>query len=206
MAEQFAQQQRLKVQPRAKILAKLHALHERRINAAVAPTTTVAGQDLAALEIGEIAADGTIYAGLTADGKQEIYAMRTDLSMTLTFNDAAKSITQLNANKAFGHDDWEIPSLETLRVLYKHQNEGVLKGAFNTTIKGSGSDYPGWYWSSTENRDDSSCVHDVRFSDGYEHWHHKAGSRFSVRPVRLVATSSAPRPGEAFALRSKTCG
>ena len=206
MTEQFAKQQPLKVQPRAKILAKLHALHERLINGAVAPTTTVATQDLAALEIGEVAADGTIYAGLTADGKQDIYAMPTDLDVTLTFNDAAKRVKSLNADKALGHDDWQIPSVENLRVLQKNQNEGALKGTFNTTNKGSGSNFPHWYWSSTEDHYYPADVHHVRFSDGDEGWDHKGSLRLSSRPVRLVATSSAPRPGEAFALRSKTCG
>ena len=148
---------------------------------------------VAALMAGSKMADGSIFAGLTADGKQQIFAMPTDLDVTMTFNDAAKAVKKLNNNKALGHDDWQIPSLKNVRVLYKNQNEGALKGTFNTSgNKGSGSGYPVWYWSSTEHRVFSSYVRDVRFSVGNEDWDHKDYRRLSCRPVRLVA---APSPG-----------
>ena len=51
--------------------------------------------------------------------------------------------------------------------LYAHKDKRDLSGTF-TTAAASGSDYPDWYWSSTEHRDDPSDVHSVRFSDGYE--------------------------------------
>ena len=146
-------------------------------------------------ELGQQTADG-VYAGLTADGKQQIYAMPEDLKtrflmvlkrrLTLTFNDAAACVEGLNAKKAFGHDDWQIPSLAVLQVLQVYQNEGKLKGTFKTASS-SGSDFPDWYWSSTEDRGDSSFVHDVRFSDGFEHWFPKDSTRLSCRPVRLIA-------------------
>src|ERR1700674_1093403 len=82
------------------------------------------------LEIGAKMPDGSLFAGLTTDGKQQIYAMPTDLDVTMTFNDAAKRVEKLNADKFLGHDDWQIPSLDNLRVFYKNQNEGALKGTF----------------------------------------------------------------------------
>ena len=142
-----------------------------------------------ALEPGTKIADGSIFAGLTVDGKQQIYAMPTDLDVTLTFNDAAKRVTKLNADKSLGHDDWQIPSLENLHVLQKNQNEGALKGTFIKEA-GKGSDFPQWYWSCTEFRDYSSFVLNVRFSDGYEDWHHKDSGRLSCRPVRLVPVTA----------------
>ncbi len=145
-----------------------------------------------ALEAGARMADGSIFAGLTADGKQQIFAMPTDHDVTMTFNDAAKAVKKLNSQKALGHDDWQIPSLENVRVLYKNQNEGALKGTFNTSgNKGSGSGFPGWYWSSTEGFFSGSYyVHNVRFSDGNEAWNRKDNDRLSCRPVRLVAAPS----------------
>ena len=53
--------------------------------------------------------------------------------------------------------------------LYAHKDKDVLSGTF-TTAAASGSDYPDWYWSSTEHRDYPSGVRSVRFSDGYEVW------------------------------------
>ena len=141
-----------------------------------------------ALLSGQKMADGSVFAGMTADGKQQIYAMPEDLDVTMTFNDAAKAVKKLNSQKALGHDDWQIASLENTRVLYKNQNEGALKDTFNTSgNKGSGSSCPVWYWSSTEDRGNSSFVPVVRFSGGDELWVHKDYGRLSCRPVRLVA-------------------
>lgn len=146
-----------------------------------------------ALETGYKMADGSIFADLTADGKQQIFAMPTDLDVAMTFNDTAKAVKKLNSQKSLGHDDWQILSLENVRVLYKNQNEGALKGTFKTAAA-SGSDYPDWYWSSTQDSDYSSLVYIVRFSGGTQDWGHKDTSRLSCRPVRLVAASS-PAPG-----------
>jgi hypothetical protein len=163
------------------------------VKPAPANDTAIAAAQVA---LGQQTADG-VYAGLTADGKQQIYAMPTDLDVTMTFNDAAKAVRKLNRNKALGHDDWQIPSLENVRVLYKNKDKGALKGTFNTYggNKGRGSDFPGWYWSSTEVRGHSSSVYSVRFSgcyeDGvYEDWDHKDDFRLSCRPVRLVPVAS----------------
>jgi hypothetical protein len=141
-----------------------------------------------ALMAGQKMADGSVFAGLTADGKQQIYAMPTDLDVTMTFNDAAKCVEQLNADKALGHDDWQIGSLKVMHVLQKNRNKGALKGTFNTSgNKVSGSGSPGWYLSSMENSDLSSSVLDVRFSDGLEFSIRKEYFSLSCRPVRLVA-------------------
>ena len=169
-------------------VAKIRAESDEHLQQAEAEATN------AVFKIGGVMADSSIFAGLTADGKQQIYAMPTDLDVTMTFNDAAKRVEKLNADKFLGHDDWQIPSLENLRVLYRNKNENALKGTFNTTNKGSGSDCPDWYWSSTENRDNSSYVRGVRFSDGGEFWFHKDSGILSCRPVRLVEASSAPAP------------
>ncbi|MGH9422572.1 MAG: DUF1566 domain-containing protein [Thermoanaerobaculia bacterium] len=152
---------------------------------------------VAALKLGMAMTDGSIFAGLTADGKQYILAMPTDLDVTMTFNDAAKAVNRLNATKTLGHDDWQIPSLENLRVLQKNQNEGALKGTFNTASP-NGPTFPGEYWSTTgyTGSYNLSCfTHDVRFADAGENFFHKDNFRLSCRPVRLVAASAAPAPG-----------
>lgn len=105
-----------------------------------------------------------------------------DLPKTMTYVDAVKAVEKIG-------DGWRIPALEELRLMYKNKD---AIGGF-TTKSSSGSVYPVWYWSSTENRDYPSCVHGVRFSGGNESWNHKDNLRLSVRPVRLVA-ASAPTP------------
>ena len=72
--------------------------------------------------------------------------------------------------------------------LFDHQNKGAFKGTFKRAAS-SGSGFPDWCWSSTENRDSPSVVWGVRFSGGYEGWFHKDGLRLSCRPVRLVEAS-----------------
>jgi len=101
---------------------------------------------------------------------------------------------------------WIIPTRDILRGndvdgqattpdnLYIHKEKGALAGTFCTAAS-SGSDFPGWYWSSTENRDTSSGVHNVRFSDGNEDWFLKDLIRLSCRPVRMMEASSPAQRG-----------
>ena len=95
-----------------------------------------------------------------------------DLPETMTYNDAVKSVEKLGGG-------WRIPTLEELKLMYKN------KDASFCTKPSSGSDAPDWYWSSAPNRDYTSYVDIVRFSDGYEGWDGKDHGRLSCRPVRL---------------------
>ncbi len=69
-----------------------------------------------------------------------------------------------------------------------HKDKGAFKEAKHAfkTAASSGSDFPDWYWSSTENRDDLSFVWVVRLSFGNGVWGRKDDVRLSCRPVRLV--------------------
>jgi hypothetical protein len=104
-------------------------------------------------QIGDRMPDGTIYAGISPDTRQPMYARPRDESGTYTFNEAAKHA------KTAG-DGFHVPSKDELKVLWENRNKGQLKGTFNET----GSEAAGWYWSSTS---DSSLFASVRrFSDG----------------------------------------
>ncbi|MCE9508194.1 MAG: DUF1566 domain-containing protein [Alphaproteobacteria bacterium] len=137
------------------------------------------------LEVGTRMSDGSIYAGLTSDGKQEIYALPDDLDVAMIFNNCVKAVKKLNNYKALGHDDWQIPDLNTLKALQKNHNEGSLKDTFNTT-----NECPGNYWSSTltEHPQQPGNMHTLWFLDGAPSWGYKDRDygRFSCRPVRLV--------------------
>jgi len=120
---------------------------------------------------------------------------KNDLPFEVYPNDLPSTLTYLEAEKAVAAlgDGWRIPTLEELKLMYKNKDK---IGGFCTKAA-SGSDAPGWYWSSTEHRVRSSYVHVVRFSDGYEGWNLKDSLRFSCRPVRLVeASAPAPAPSE----------
>lgn len=125
-------------------------------------------------EIGDVMADGTIYAGISPDTQRPMYARPRDESGTYTFNEAAKRAKNLEAH---GHHDFRAPSKNELNVLYENRNKGKLAGTFNET----GSDPAGWYWSSTPN-DGYLGAWAQRFSDGLRY----GGIRFNDSSLRCV--------------------
>ncbi len=176
----------------ASILSPITERRRREEEAAAAAIAAALAEKEANMKPGDEMEDGSIYAGLTEDGTQKIFAMPRDLGVTMTFNDAAGKAAALNAGKALDHDDWQVPDLECLRILQKNQNEGGLQGTFKTA-SGPHAGYPLWYWSSTENRDEPSKVGIVRFSDGgAEHSALKDDDWLSCRLVRLVPILPSP--------------
>ncbi len=171
------------------ILSPITTRIEKEEEAAAAIVAAAAAEKEANPEIGDQMKDGSVYAGLTEDGTQKIFAMPTDLDVAMTFNDAAKRITELNADNALGHDDWQIPSLKNLEVLYENKKEGSLKDTFNTDYD---SEHPNYYCSSTTGGHDSSIMFYARFNNGYEDWGGKDANQYSCRPVRLAPVAPSP--------------
>lgn len=139
-------------------------------------------------EVGAKMPDGTIYAGLTPDGRAHIFAMPEDLEIKGTFNHATKAVEKSNSKRAFGHNDWCIPDAGTLEVLCRNHEKGALKETFD---KGALA----WYWSSTEHPEKSAAyrVYVIR-ADGSRHWERNDPRsaltpnwrRVHCRSVRLV--------------------
>jgi hypothetical protein len=94
--------------------------------------------------IGERMPDGTVYAGISPDTRNPMYAMPADSPLTMTFNQAAENAKTANSQKAHGHDDWHVPTQKELNVLFN--NRGAI-GRFDLT----GSYPAGWYWSGSRN-------------------------------------------------------
>jgi len=111
-------------------------------------------------EIGDELEDGTVYAGISPDTGEKMYATAADAPGTYTFNEAAKYAKNLDAN---GHHDFRAPSKSELNVLWENRNKGKLKGTFNET----GSYPAGWYWSSSPTYDYLGWAQ--RFRDGYQY-------------------------------------
>lgn len=83
--------------------------------------------------------DGTIYAGISPKTNKPMYATPADASLTMTFNDAQKCATRLDAH---GHKDWRVPTKVELNVLF---NNRAAIGRFDVT-----GSYPyGLYWSAS---------------------------------------------------------
>lgn len=127
-------------------------------------------------EIGATLTDGTVCAGISPDTSKPIYTLPADADVAMDWKNAMEYAANLNAH---GHDDWKLPSMTELHVLYQNRHKGALRDTFDQ----NGSLIAGWYWSSTERPDNAGHAWMERFSDGYRTWGWK-GLDASVRPVR----------------------
>lgn len=105
--------------------------------------------------------DGMVFAGISPDTHQPMYATAADAPLTYTFNQAQKYAAKLDAH---GHNDWRVPTKGELNVLFQHR--AAISG-FNA----SGSHPAGWYWSSSQY--DVSYAWAQRFSDGNQVNHYE---------------------------------
>ena len=114
--------------------------------------------------------DGSIYAGVSSDGKSA-FAMPKDAPLLLDFNDAAKYIADLNVQKELGHNDWILPTKNQLESLF---NNRATVGNFNPrgVYRSSEEDGPSYAW--------------VReFRKGISFSNYKKDMKYHVRAIRL---------------------
>lgn len=165
--------------PRQEALEKIKAWHEQVL--------ARQRQKDEAREPGEIANDGSIMIGPSPDTGKKIYALPESASVTMDFNTAAAYVAELNRTKAFGHDDWRLPSIEELKILADLQHTGAFKGSFNYDAKPSepGVDPAAVYWSSLTYTQAwlAASVKCINFADGIPSLRPKV-SKFAVRAVR----------------------
>lgn len=131
----------------------------------------------------KITKDGQEYYLVPVPNNGKPYILEKSFKFEVYPEDAPKLMTYIDAVK-WGEglgDGWRIPTKIELALMYE-QKDAI--GGFKT--KSSGSDFPDWYWSSSEHRDNSSGVWFARFSDGDECWFRKDNFRLSCRPVRLM--------------------
>jgi Protein of unknown function (DUF1566) len=113
---------------------------------------------------------GWIYVGNKSDG-DPLYAASEDSGVYM-WQEAMTFASREGGNI-------RVPTKEELNMLYEVRNEGALKGSFNLT----GAFPGGWYWSSTEYRDNAVYAWGHIFDVEYQEWYHK-GYRSSLRLVR----------------------
>ena len=123
---------------------------------------------------GDRMADGTVCAGISPQSGKPLYAMPSDESIRMSFNEAADFAARLETH---GHNDWRLPTLEELNILF---NNRAAIGGFNTTGEGSSA----WYWSSTEMNDIAAYCE--RFSDGFS----EPGYRTDPLSIRFIRTAT----------------
>ncbi len=126
-------------------------------------------------QVGDKQADGTVFAGLSPDTNQPMYARSSDEPNTYKWKKAMEYAARFEGN-VHPAGTFRVPSKDELNVLF--QNRAKI-GGFNET----GSNPAGWYWSSTESRDHAAYAWDQRFDDGTRGWYHKSNES-SLRLVR----------------------
>ena len=104
--------------------------------------------------------DGTIFTGLSPDTGKPLYATPQDAGITMDFNQAAAYVDELNKTKAYGHDDWRLPSKEELRHLFGMQYTGALSGTFTHQARHP-FNTASMYWSSSIPTDSLRCDNNV---------------------------------------------
>ena len=145
---------RPKLASKADSLARIYELH----NDIVAATQT-AIENTPVVEIGDVMPDGTIYGGESPTRHVPMYVAPADAPLMLSFNEAAEYTCALQVGDK---QDFIIPDIEELKVLFDNRDKGALKGTFNET-----GTYPrGWYLSFTSPGDESMTT--FRFNpEGY---------------------------------------
>ena len=123
--------------------------------------------------VGEKMSDGTVYAGISPDTHEPMYATPEDApGGTYTFNQAADHAKTLR--------DFRVPTKGELNVLF---NNHARIGGFDE----SGAFLGGWYWSSSEQPNvwtrNNHRAWEQRFSDGYQNDCGKGGYA-SLRCIR----------------------
>ena len=122
-------------------------------------------REVSPLQIDNKMPDGSMYAGISPDSRQALYATPADAPVAYTFGQAERYAATLNAH---GCHDWRVPTENELNLLF--QNRHAI-GGFNT----SGASPAGWYWSSSQGDRDAWVQ---RFNDG----------RQNLNPKSIVAS------------------
>jgi len=143
--------------------------------------------------------DGSVFAGLYDDDKQQLFAMPKELDVKMSFNDAVLAVEKLNAEKALGHDDWQIPSIEQLRVMNASRSfrRGYESAITFKRSSSKDSKYEAAYWSSTDypwegSAKTSKLGRDFRDSSiGKDVVGERSKTLWYCLPVRVVPT---PKP------------
>ncbi len=129
---------------------------------------------IANTKVGDRMPDGTIYAGISPDTNQRMYAAPYDAPLSMNFNAAAEYTKVL---KVGDKQDFRVPTKAELNVLFENREKGALKGTFNLT----GSNPDGWYWSSTPN-----IIGDLAWGQNFSNGRQDHNIRYGGSSVRCV--------------------
>ena len=148
----------LKIRPlTADKLGKISALHSKSVAATKESTRLEAeAVRMAQLEVGAQMDDGSIYAGISPDTNERMYAVPADIEGD--FNQAAKRAQELSQESG---KVYRVPSEAEMEVLYSNC---TAIGGFKETGIAENND---WYWSSTEYEGDTiNLAKGMLFYDG----------------------------------------
>lgn len=127
--------------------------------------------------------DDSIYAGFSPDTGKPIYALPQDACVTMTFNQAADYVAELNKNNILGHGDWRLPTIKELEILFRLQYKDALNGTFNHHARRPYNS-SSLYWSSSLSDKGTNNAYCLRFNGtGIPQSYYRDGA-LSVRCIR----------------------
>jgi hypothetical protein len=164
MMEQQKIQEHFTLRSRTELVTGLVARHKRCAAAtAIVFAERIAAEKRANAKIGDLMDDGTIYAGISPTTKERMYAEPVDIPLKASFSGAALYARALQVGDK---NDFRVPDLAELQVLFENRNTGALQGTFEDD---KGSPLYGWYWSSQASAGEEA--YGKRFGNGLQEGH-----------------------------------
>lgn len=134
------------------------------------------GTDIKPKVVGDVMPDGTIYAGISPETNQPMYAAAKDAPIAMAFNEAVEYARELQVG---GKKDFRLPTREELKVLFSNREKGALKDSFNKN--------GGLYWSRTAYGGE---IYAQYFRDAGASYAFKKDTEANVRCIRSVAPAN----------------
>ena len=128
--------------------------------------------------IGDRTPDGSIYAGISPDTGEKLFAAAADVPGVMTFVEADCFAKTLRVR---GYKDWRLPAKGELKLLF---NNRAQIGGFKTRKPHFFSAPTHRYWSCTEHPSGPSHVYTVDFTNGGDGREYRNILELSTRMVR----------------------
>jgi hypothetical protein len=124
------------------------------------------------LETGTKMPDKTIFIGISPETGKQLFTTSEYTDYT-TFKDAKRNLLKVNKSKINGKNDWRLPTVSELEMIYKNKEKGSLAQIFNTNSEYLAEGHP-----------DYAGDNSVDFHDGSSKNSRPQDKAYDIRLVR----------------------